>query len=305
MGAELPLALALVAGAVAAVNPCGFALLPAYLAMLVTDAPDGGATGTGGQVLRAARFSLAMTLGFVAVFGSFGLVVARLSVSIERYLPVLTLVIGAGLVLLGAWVLRGGHVPGVRFAGRVGLAPRGTLGSQVLYGVAFAAASLSCTIAPFLAVTGAASRTGNAGGVLVTFVVYAFGMGAVVAALAMAVALARGSVIHRIRGASRLVERISGALLVVAGAYIAWYAWFEIRVLAGRSTGDPVVDAAGRVQTQLSQSVASLGTVGLTVLAGVALAAVAALAVAARRRPAAGRDPESEQRGMVGDRDPH
>lgn len=284
MGAELPLALALVAGAVAAVNPCGFALLPAYLAMLVTDTPAGSVAGTRGQVLRAGRFSLAMTAGFVAVFGTFGLVIARLSVSVERYLPLATLVIGVGLVALGAWVLRGGHVPGVRFAGRVGLAPRGTVGSQVLYGVAFAAASLSCTIAPFLAVTGAASRTGNAGGVLLTFVVYALGMGAVVTALAMAVALARGSLVHRLRSASRVVERISGVLLVVAGAYIAWYAWFEIRVLSGRSTGDPVVDAAGRLQTQLSRAVAGLGTIGLTVLAVTALAGIAGLALSGRRR---------------------
>jgi cytochrome c biogenesis protein CcdA len=290
MGAELPLALALVAGAVAAVNPCGFALLPAYLAMLVTDAPAGSMSGTRRQVLRAGRFSLAMTAGFVAVFGAFGLAIARLSVSVERYLPLVTLVIGVGLVALGAWVLRGGHVPGIRFAGRVGLAPHGTVGSQVLYGVAFAAASLSCTIAPFLAVTGAASRTGNAGGLLLTFVVYALGMGAVVTALAMAVALARGSLVHRLRSASRVVERISGVLLVVAGAYIAWYAWFEIRVLSGRSTGDPVVDTAGRLQTELSRAVAGLGTVGLTVLALGVLGGIAALALSGRRRAASLRE---------------
>lgn len=289
MSAELPLALALVAGAVAAVNPCGFALLPAYLAMLVTDAPPGSVSGTRGQVLRAGRFSLAMTAGFVAVFGAFGLVIARLSVSVERYLPLVTLAIGVGLVVLGAWVLRGGHVPGVRFAGRVGLAPRATVGSQVLYGVAFAAASLSCTIAPFLAVTGAASRTGNAGGVLLTFVVYALGMGAVVTALAMAVALARGSLVHRLRSASRVVGRVSGVLLVVAGAYIAWYAWFEIRVLSGRSTGDPVVDTAGRLQTELSRAVARLGTVGLALLALGVLGGIAALALSGRRRATARR----------------
>ncbi len=286
---ELPLALALVAGAVAAVNPCGFALLPAYLAMLVTDAPDGAAEGTRGQVLRAARFSLAMTAGFVAVFGVFGAVIARLSLSVERYLPVVTLVIGAVLVALGVWVLRGGHVPGVRFAGRVGLAPRSTLGSQVLYGVAFAAASLSCTIGPFLAVTGAAARTADTGGVLLVFVVYALGMGTVVTALAMAVALAQGSLVQRLRNATPVIERISGLLLVLAGAYIAWYAWFEIRVLSGRSTGDPVVDAAGRLQTELSQAVAGLGTVGLTLLAVAALAGITGLAVTGRRKATARR----------------
>jgi cytochrome c biogenesis protein CcdA len=287
--AELPLALALVAGAVAAVNPCGFALLPAYLAMLVSDAPADGVQGTRGQVLRAARFSLAMTAGFVAVFGVFGAVIARLSLSVERYLPVVTLAIGVVLVVLGVWVLRGGHVPGIRLAGRVGLAPRSTLGSQVLYGVAFAAASLSCTIAPFLAVTGAASRTADTGGVLLTFVVYALGMGSVVTALAMAVALAQGSLVHRLRSASPVIERVSGLLLVLAGAYIACYAWFEIRVLSGRSTGDPVVDAAGRLQTELSRAVAGLGVVGLTVLAVAAVAVVTGLALTGRRKATARR----------------
>ena len=282
--AELPLALALVAGAVAAVNPCGFALLPAYLALLVAPIGDGGLRPTTrGQVLRAARFGAAMTVGFVAVFGAFGAVVAQLSLSLERYLPVLTLVIGVGLVGLGLWLLRGGHVPGIARLGRAGRAPGTSLGSQVVYGAGFAAASLSCTIGPFLAVTGAAARAGNTGGVLLTFVVYALGMGAVVGALAMTVALAQGSVVGRLRRATPVIERFSGALLVVAGAYVAWYAWFEIRVLAGRATGDPVVDAAIRLQSRLSQFVAGLGATGLSLL-GAALVGVLVLLVLLGRR---------------------
>lgn len=281
---ELPLALAFVAGAVAAVNPCGFALLPAYLAMLVAS-PSGGnrAPALAGQVLRAVRFSLAMTTGFVAVFGAFGLVLSRLSVSIERYLPVVTLVIGLALLALGGWVLRGGHVPGVRLPGTVGRAPGGTLGSQVLYGVAFAAASLSCTVGPFLAVTGTAARASDTAGVLVAFVVYALGMGVVVTALAVAVAFARSSLVHRVRRATPVIERLSGALLVVAGAYVSWYGWFEIRVQSGRSTGDPVVDAAGRLQSQLSQFVAGLGPGTLTLVAGTLAVGIAALALGGRR----------------------
>ncbi len=282
--AELPLALALVAGAVAAVNPCGFALLPAYLALLVAPPGDGAAPPTArGQVLRAARFSTAMTVGFVAVFGAFGAVIAQLSLSLERYLPVLTLAIGVGLIGLGLWLLRGGHVPGIKRLGRAGRAPGTSLGSQVVYGAGFAAASLSCTIGPFLAVTGAASRTGNTAGVLLTFVVYALGMGAVVGVLAVTVALAHGSIVGRLRRATPVIERLSGALLVVAGAYVAWYAWFEIRVLAGRATGDPVIDVAIRLQSQLSRLVAGLGPVVLTVLAA-GLAAVLVLAALVGRR---------------------
>lgn len=282
--AELPLALALVAGAVAAVNPCGFALLPAYLTLLLAQSAVGGTPGARGQVIRAVRFSLAMTAGFVAVFGAFGVVIAQLSLSIERYLPVVTLGIGIVLLVLGAWLLRGGHLPGIRLFGRIGGAPGGSLGSQALYGVAFAAASLSCTVGPFLAVTATAARTGDTVGVLLTFVVYALGMGSVVTVLAVAVALARGSMVHRLRRATPVVERLSGALLLVAGAYVVWYAWFEIRVLSGRTTSDPVIDAAGRVQSQLSQFVVGLGPVVLALVAVMLATGIALLAVGGRRR---------------------
>jgi cytochrome c biogenesis protein CcdA len=281
---ELPLALALVAGAVAAVNPCGFALLPAYLTLLLAQSADGTAPGPRGQVIRAVRFSLAMTAGFVAVFGAFGAVIAQLSLSIERYLPVVTLAIGVVLLALGAWLLRGGHLPGIRLFGRIGSAPGSSLGSQALYGVAFAAASLSCTVGPFLAVTGTAARTGDTAGVLLTFVVYALGMGSVVTVLAVAVALARGSLVHRLRSATPVIERLSGALLVVAGAYVAWFAWFEIRVLSGRTTSDPIIDAAGVVQSQLSQFIAGLGPIVLTLIAAMLVAGIAVLALGGRRR---------------------
>lgn len=285
MGApDLPLALALVAGAVAALNPCGFALLPAYLIMLVADPADGTATTTRGQVLRAARFSLAMTAGFVAVFGVFGAVLARVSLSIERYLPVLTVAIGLGLLLAGAWMLaRGGHLPGIGALAKVGRAPTRTMRSQALYGAGFAAASLSCTLGPFLAVTSTAARGGSAGGALLTFVVYALGMGTVVTALAMAVALARGSVVARVRRAGPLLDRLGAGLLVVAGAYVTWYGWFEIRVLAGRSTGDPVVDAATRLQAELTRFVVGLGPAVLAGLLLVVVLGVGALVAGARR----------------------
>ncbi len=72
--------LALGAGLVAAVNPCGFALLPAYLSLFALgDAPRSPAVAVG-QALRA---TLALTLGFAAVFVVFGLAVAPVAASVH------------------------------------------------------------------------------------------------------------------------------------------------------------------------------------------------------------------------------
>ena len=67
------LLVAVVAGMVATVNPCGFAMLPAYLTLVVTGAAD----RTRAQLLaRALGSSALITLGFVTVFGLFGIVIS-------------------------------------------------------------------------------------------------------------------------------------------------------------------------------------------------------------------------------------
>ncbi|WP_100497906.1 cytochrome c biogenesis CcdA family protein [Geodermatophilus chilensis] len=267
--------LALVAGAVAAFNPCGFALLPAYLGLIVADARSARRAA----VARAVGFALGMTTGFVVVFGLAGLALGSVTASVQRYLPVLTVLIGAVLVGVGLWLLTGRRLGLSGMAGH-GQAPTARWASQVGFGVSFALASLSCTLAPFLAVTAGALRTGGPVEVAATFLVYALGMGTIVTVLSVAVALARTSIVGSLRRAGALISRGSGALLLVAGGYVAWYGWFEIRVLAGAASGDPVIEAASSVQGALTRWVAALGPGGL-----VAIGLIAAVGVAGAIRP--------------------
>src|SRR5690348_1440372 len=96
--------LALAAGMLAAANPCGFALLPAYLSLLVVgdDAPGRPAAAGRALVLTAA-----MTAGFAGVFGVFGLVVAPVAGSLQRHLPWFGVVSGLLLAGAGGWLLAG------------------------------------------------------------------------------------------------------------------------------------------------------------------------------------------------------
>jgi cytochrome c biogenesis protein CcdA len=288
---ELPLALALVAGAVAAFNPCGFALLPAYLTILVAerDGADAGTTRT--AIGRGVRFAAGMTLGFVAVFGVFAAVVTPLALAVERYLPAVTVLVGLSLLVVGALLLSGrtARMPTPTVTGR---APTSAWLSQVSYGVTFALASLSCTIGPFLAVTSTALRAGDALGVALTFVAYALGMGTVVLVLAVAAATARGSLLARSRRLAPYLPRIGGVLLLVAGAYVTWYGIYEIRVLSGGTSSDPVVAAGIEVQSRVSTWVADLGAGAIAVVAATCAALLAAVAVTRRRlaRRPVGRD---------------
>ncbi|MGK2958543.1 MAG: cytochrome c biogenesis CcdA family protein [Acidimicrobiales bacterium] len=269
---EGPFALAVAAGMAATVNPCGFALLPAYLAAFVGEDHEPGV----GAVPRAFAVSAALTAGFVVVFGLFGAVISPLAVSVEQYLPWATIVIGIALVGLGGWLLAGRelvlHIPKLNRGGR-----DGSLLSMFLFGVSYAVASLSCTIGPFLAVTSSTFSSRDVASGIGVFVAYALGMGAVVTALTVSVALARAGLAGRLRAALPYVSRFSGVLLVVAGAYVAWYGWFEVRTLSGGDGSDPIVDRAVELQSWLQRTLVPDDAVTGLVAVTVVLAAVGAI----------------------------
>ena len=240
--------LAFVAGMVAAFNPCGFAMLPAYLTLVID--PQGGSQLS--AVGRALVATAAMASGFLAVFGSFGLLTVSLASTVQQYLPYVTLLIGVTLVGLGAWFLSGREFRVPNLAGGR-WAPTARLGSMFGYGVGYAIASLSCTIGPFLAVTGSSLRSGSpAQGVLV-YLAYVAGLALVVGVLAVAVALASSAMIDRMRTVLPYISRISGVILIVVGLYVAYYGFYEIRLFtANGSADDPVIGGAGRLQRVLA-----------------------------------------------------
>ncbi|CAA0127102.1 Uncharacterised protein [Mycolicibacterium vanbaalenii] len=266
------IAFAMAAGLVAALNPCGFALLPGYLTLVV--AGEGSASRSRiAAVGRALAATAVMAAGFVVVFGLFALILAPFTTVIQQYLPVVTVVIGAALVALGAWMLTGREVT-VLVPKSGGGAPTARLGSMFGYGVAYAVASLSCTIGPFLAVTGSTFRTGSVLEGIVAYLAYAAGMALLVGVLATAIALAAAPVTQWLRGATGHLTRIGGVLLVVAGAYVAYYGFYELRLFRGGNAADPVIEAAARVQQAVSSAVGAVGSVPVAVaLAGIVAAA--------------------------------
>ncbi len=140
LGALLPVGYAFGAGMVAAVNPCGLALLPAYLALYL-----GGREPERMSSLvllaRAARVGLTMTPGFALLFGAAGLLLGVAATALEELLPWVGLLVGVALVALGAR-LAARHTLyvslGERIADRLGgRARRGGAGGYFIYGLAY------------------------------------------------------------------------------------------------------------------------------------------------------------------------
>ncbi|OBJ87419.1 hypothetical protein A9W97_17525 [Mycobacterium gordonae] len=273
---------ALGAGLVAALNPCGFALLPGYLGLVI--AGDGQESSRLVALVRAGVATVAMSVGFLTVFGIFGLLILPLIASAQRYLPFATVAVGVLLMVLGVWLVAGKDIT-VIVPKLSRSAPTAQLRSMFGYGVGYAIASLSCTIGPFLAVISLTFRQGSILTGAVAFVAYAGGMTVTVGVAALAVALAGSAARGALRRILPQVGRIAGVIVLLTAFYVTYYGYYEIRLyFAHGNPDDPIIESAGAVQGWLSRQVDTLGIAPL--LAGLAVLVVIAIATGTLTRRA-------------------
>lgn len=222
--ASLPLAYSFAAGMVAALNPCGFIMLPSFAALQLrlgrgAQAPRPSLPG---RLLRPLLVGALVTLGFVAAFGLVGLPISLGAQGLLRLFPWTSLVVGSLLVALGLWLLWPGHHLVLPAATGVAVPEgQGPL-FPFAFGVAYAVASLGCTLPIFLVVVGSSLASGLLGGLL-QFLNYALGMGLMVSLVAVAMALAREAALRHLRRLLPHVERLAAIFLVLAGAYLIAY----------------------------------------------------------------------------------
>ncbi|MEA2010021.1 MAG: cytochrome c biogenesis CcdA family protein [Actinomycetota bacterium] len=233
---DAPLALAFAAGLVATVNPCGFAMLPAYLSyfMGIDDEDQGRPAALRGALVVGAIVSA----GFLVVFGLAGILITAGFRVVIDVIPWVAIVVGVAVIGLGIALLRGYEL-------QVGLPKAGKAASGkgyrsvFLFGISYAVASLSCTLPVFLTVVATQVTRGSFVSGIATFVAYGAGMAVVLMAVTIAIAVGKQTLIARLRGSARYITRVSGAILVAAGVYIVWFWTVSLRSGA-QALGDNV-----------------------------------------------------------------
>ncbi|GAC1501851.1 MAG: hypothetical protein NVS2B15_24400 [Pseudarthrobacter sp.] len=285
------LAFAFGAGMLSTVNPCGFAMLPAFLAYYIGRDEDTG-SGPGKGLLRRAMSGLGagalVSLGFAGVFTLTGLLVAIGLRSIIGAVPWVAVIIGILLAGVGIAMLAGKHIGLTLNSNRINRAGRGP-GAMVAFGAAYAVASLSCTLAVLLAVIAQALAANSIPALIGVFAAYAGGAATVLILLALSSALASSALAKGLHRASRYLPRVAGAVLVLSGGYLVAY-WGPALV-----TGQPNQGIAGgmNVLSSAASGFISANTSVIAVLA-VSLAAVVLAAGLWARRSAGGPKPAGQ-----------
>jgi cytochrome c-type biogenesis protein len=249
LGTVAPLGYALVAGMVASVNPCGFVLLPTYLAYYLGDRHDevgadsevpggqGDAAGASGRYRtgRAIAVSATMTASFVLMFGLAGLIAAVAASGLASSLPWLGTAIGVALIVLAGLVAAGRTLsfplapsalrrlrPATRNLG---------LSGYLAYGLAYALASLGCTLPVFIAVVGTSLQSHGLADAVGQFLLFGLGMGIIITVLTLATAWFGDGLVKRVRVIGRHIGWVSAVMLWLAGAYVVYYWLTTVRLL--------------------------------------------------------------------------
>lgn len=252
------LSLVFAAGVFATFNPCGFAMLPAYMTMLLTSQRKSESLPK--LVVKALQFAVLMALGIISVFALFAIAIFPISTSIQAYLPIATITIGALLIAVGVATLSG-KSPYLKKLWSPNTAPSARLKSLYLYGVTFALGSVSCTIGPLLAATSKALELTFVESLRI-YLIYASGISATIAVLAL-IALFSQATLGRIRKSMKLIERISSIFLILVGFYLIVFGLYETKfsnwVEPLHSVIDHVFSLQGHVVTFVNSVLTAIG----------------------------------------------
>ncbi|MEO7371054.1 MAG: cytochrome c biogenesis protein CcdA, partial [Ilumatobacteraceae bacterium] len=129
------------------------------------------------------------------------------------------------LVVLGIAMLFGYRLPFTTPKLDVGERDR-SVRSMYVFGIAYAVASLGCTIPTFSGVVlGGFSSQGLTTGIS-SVALYGVGMALIVTGLTVTLAFANTALLRLLRRGMAWFEQLAGVLLILTGAYLCWY-WYS------------------------------------------------------------------------------
>jgi cytochrome c biogenesis protein CcdA len=253
-------------GVMAAVNPCGFVLLPTYLVYYLgteLNREDENKTTT---LRRGLSVGIAVSSGFVGLFLVVGIISRAFTTVISENAKYAALVIGIGLVAMGIAMLFGWKLPIAQ--PDVSMQRKRTTWNMFLFGIVYAVASIGCTIGLLISVIlGSINRHGFVSGVI-SIVLYGLGMGLLVTSLTVALAFARVGLVSTIKKSFKWFDKITAVFVVLTGLYLSWY-W--LGAITDRGS-DGVTSRVERWQTKVVQFLQDAGVYPLLIVFCVVIA---------------------------------
>jgi cytochrome c biogenesis protein CcdA len=222
---DVPFYFAFSAGIVAAFNPCGIAMFPAYIGF--TFGKDRLSENILLALFRGLYLGLTLSLGFVIVFGIAGIILAFGGKFLGYSLPILGLGIGFIIAFSGVYLLLSKRNISIRVFDNLSLGNFDGLVQTFLFGIAYAMASLSCALPVFLAAVGIVVGSGlsldSSANIIVGAIIYSLGMGSIMTVVTMSSLLFEEATTKFVNKLMPIIDQAGKIAMIFAGSYIMYY----------------------------------------------------------------------------------
>ena len=222
---DIPFYFAFTAGAIAAFNPCGIAMFPAYVGFRLSSKTN--ISGFFGTLFEGFKLGALLTLGFIVVFSVIGLLMVIGFRLVGHLLPIGSVLTGLALISLGIWLIlsKRNLFIAPQFLGSFGLGNNYL--NTLLFGIAYAITSVSCALPIFLSaigvVMGSNLSTNSLTRIMASALTYSIGMGTIMVTVTLLSLFFEELVSRWLNKVVLYFQMLGKIAMVLAGSYILWY----------------------------------------------------------------------------------
>ncbi len=223
-----------VAGVLAAINPCGIVMLPAYLGLYVYNNSDSNDITTLKKVANSLSIILFFGVGFVALFSLAAIIVSLSSELIGDLIPFLSILLSLLILYFGIGELKGEKKFSSKisaFSSRIGNPKNTNPIGFILFGVSYGVASIGCALPIFISVVTKSINSPNSQRIFIDFISYSLGMISVIAAISIAIFISINSTIKINVFFRRWSSLIFGIFLTFAGIFMLSYWIYDLKII--------------------------------------------------------------------------
>ncbi|RLF44896.1 MAG: hypothetical protein DRN29_07640 [Thermoplasmata archaeon] len=206
-----------IAGVIAFFSPCAFPMLPAYISYYLASKKEGIKNGLlGGLICAAGAVSILLIIGSIISFAG-----EEIGGAIKENTQNIEIVVAVIIILLGISMLLGKTI---KFSVPVQASKKEGYTGLFIYGILYALAALGCTAPIFISIMLRAFSSFNfVYGLFLSFI-YSVGIAIFIVGVTLAVSMAKDVILDKAKNLLKYIERIGGAIVIIAGIYILVYA---------------------------------------------------------------------------------
>ena len=223
-----------IAGVLAAINPCGIVMLPAYLSLYVYSNSEDNDITTSKKIRNSLNIILFVGVGFVALFSLSAVIVSLSSELIGDLIPFLSILLSMLILYFGIGELKGEQIFSSKISSlssKIGNPKNTNPIGFMLFGVSYGLASVGCALPIFISVVTKSINAQSNQRIFLDFISYSLGMLSVIAILTAATFISINSTKKLNTFFRKWSYLVFGIFLTFAGIFMLSYWIYDLRLI--------------------------------------------------------------------------